>query len=589
MKIIPLVLAVSSAFGANALSVTNIAAVHHDGQTFITWTDPASGAAGANYRYKLYRSLSAITNASSLAAATLIQDGVSNNSGQMVGQFPYSQTTRQDSAKRMSIIQQGTCPGNAVCGTALSAFTGLAVHTATANESAYYAVMTHDRTAALTDSPVSAGSNATTSPVVETVAPIKPLKYFDSNDNTNRGPSTSTGITGAANLPLWVSLHGAGGCNAQLAFGDYWQYWWDNTGSWGGKPYQEGVQNVFSVQQTHSSATWGTPAIQINPCGEIWDPAYMASASIQSYYWGYLALPLGSADPVARANAGLEPQWTWLTNWATSQFATNPLKTYAYGFSMGAQGMVQWAIRHPELFAAVFPTAADWHPSRMATLSTAAGTILTTQTLPDGTTQFLPALDAITYVQSTCGTSPYIPPIIYGAERQDTSEASWAKQIEMHNALKACHMGYAWSWGNTAHSSAGINQVLPYYDAAYTKGVSYPAFTSSSIDNNIGNGSTTDGDLTGCVNCGFFWSNVSESSTTWTASVSNSLNKTAMTVDITPRNAQRFLLTPGRCVSWSASTGTTGTAVADAYGLATAVGVTMNPGMPTTITFTVVP
>src|SRR4051812_35448544 len=115
-----------------------------------------------------------------------------------------------------------------------------------------------------------------------------------------------------------------------------------------------------------------------------------------------------------------------------------------------------------------------------------------TYKLPDGTTSYISQMDAIATVRATCGTKPYIPPIIYGAERLDNSEATWALQIEMNNALKACHMGYAWSWGNTGHSSAGINQVLPYYDAAYTKGASYPAFTSSSIDNNIGNGSTSD-------------------------------------------------------------------------------------------------
>jgi hypothetical protein len=164
-------------WAANAPAVSGIAVVHHDGQTFITWTDPTTGTP-ANYRYDIYRHTSPITNAASLAAATLIQNDVFNNSGQMHGQFPFTQATRQDASKLMPIVQQGSCNNNTtVCGTPLASGSGLAVHTATTAAAAYYAVITTDRTGANTDSPVSPGNNATDSPVSESVASIKPLKY----------------------------------------------------------------------------------------------------------------------------------------------------------------------------------------------------------------------------------------------------------------------------------------------------------------------------------------------------------------------------------------------------------------------------
>jgi hypothetical protein len=74
---------VALASGQNAPPVTNIQAIQHDGQTFITWTDAATGSAGANYRYDLYRSTSGqITD---LSTATLVQQGIYNNSGQLIG------------------------------------------------------------------------------------------------------------------------------------------------------------------------------------------------------------------------------------------------------------------------------------------------------------------------------------------------------------------------------------------------------------------------------------------------------------------------------------------------------------------------
>jgi len=46
------------------LNVTNIQAVHRNGQTFVTWTDVAAGDAGADYRYSLYVSERPITETS---------------------------------------------------------------------------------------------------------------------------------------------------------------------------------------------------------------------------------------------------------------------------------------------------------------------------------------------------------------------------------------------------------------------------------------------------------------------------------------------------------------------------------------------
>ena len=222
-----ILMAASYAYAANAPNVTGITATFHDGQTFLTWVDPATGSTGANYRYEVYWSASPIVDTPSLAAATFLQEAF-NNSGQLAAAgATWNQTTRQNGALPMSITSQGSCGGSPYveCGTPLAVFTGLAVHTATTTASAYYAVITHDRTGALSDSPVSVGNNATTSPVAESVGTPLPLKVFDSHDTVNRnaGGNTVT-ISGTTGLPFWLNLAGSGGCtdykDATIGSGD---------------------------------------------------------------------------------------------------------------------------------------------------------------------------------------------------------------------------------------------------------------------------------------------------------------------------------------------------------------------------------
>src|SRR5688500_362871 len=66
------------------VSVTNIQAIHRQGQTFVTWKDVAEGEEGVNFRYSLYRSSEPIT-AENLSQAQLCYRGVLNNSAKLYG------------------------------------------------------------------------------------------------------------------------------------------------------------------------------------------------------------------------------------------------------------------------------------------------------------------------------------------------------------------------------------------------------------------------------------------------------------------------------------------------------------------------
>ena len=64
--------------------VTGIRAVCRNGQTFVTWKDVAEGAAGAKYRYDVYRSDQPITQKNLLGAELCVR-GILNNSAKLFG------------------------------------------------------------------------------------------------------------------------------------------------------------------------------------------------------------------------------------------------------------------------------------------------------------------------------------------------------------------------------------------------------------------------------------------------------------------------------------------------------------------------
>jgi hypothetical protein len=510
----------------------------------------------------------------------------------VTGQTPFNQTTRQDVSKLMSITSSTgaaaiSC-GPGVCGTPLAALSGLAVHTALANESAYYAVITTDRTAAETDSPVSAGNNATTVSIAETVAAIQPLKYYDSDDNTTRSPGVE--ITGTANRPLFVKLHASGACGGSTITGpgDLWQMWGDST-----MGYQEGMGKAFAVIEWHAASAYPTAvgqlALELRPCDSHWLPTGLAG--LESFWFGYLASPLG--QPTGRAWAFTEAWLNHIVPWVQTSYSANANKVYAYGTSMGGWGSVSYAwLRRPDLFAAVFA-----NQPRLNTENTAGAlqipSMLTGgnvtpgggQVMGDGTTLFSTYSDAITAASApNCATNR--PPLIFGIGRNDTF-AAWGNQVDMINALKACHYAFAFGWNNGDHSTgaSAINSLNSAYMTAYTKNVSYPAFGNSSLDADITTDCNSGTPGSTCyINAGFTWTAPTDNATTWASTITNSGG--AVTVDITPRNAQSFTLTPGQSVSYAISGGASGSLTADAYGLVTLPSASI-PGGGTAVTFTV--
>ncbi len=568
-----------AASSQTAPTVTNIQAAQHDGQTFITWTDAASGQNGANYRYDLYRSTSGpITD---LSSATLVQQGIYNNSGQLIGPKPFNQATRQNTSLLMSKIQNG--------GSALPVWSGIAVCTNQTTGSAYYAVITRDTTNQQQPSPLSAGNNSMQSSIGESPAPIQPVLQVPSTDNS-RDPACCS-ISGKPNLPLWLKLHGSGGIAAP--WGDLQAYWGDST-----MGYQDGIQSMFSLYEDHSGngiAKGGVRQLIMSPQDAVW--SINGNALSETFWYGYRDVPIFGGNQNPYVYPFTQSKFALILPWAIQHYAADSNHIYGVAESMGGYGQVNWFLRQGNVFAAIFlriPVLGPWlHiPSLIDVTRNGTPTVVATptDTLPDGKTLYNDASNSPAWVAEDCSRD--LPYVSWSSGRNDATlanHAMWSDSVQMANVLEICHYGFSLIWGDGGHDNvtAGLeNTLLEQYQTVFAKNVSYPAFTSFSLDSNYGNGERTNGDPSGCVNCGWQWNLIGDTGTSWSASFSNSQVTSQAIVNVTPRNAQSFRLTPGTQVSWSTSTNQRGKVNADSYGLVTVPGINLASGGATTLTIT---
>jgi hypothetical protein len=562
-------------FAQTAPPVTNIHAIHHDGQTFITWTDAAIGHSGENYRYDLYRSATGpITD---LRRATLVQKGIYNNSAQLIGPKPFSQRTRQNPKFLMTKIQND--------GTPLPIWSGLAVYTNTATTSAYYAVVTRDVTNSQQPSPLST-SNSLAVAVTESPAPIVPVLQVSSSE-PSRKPSCCS-ISGRANLPLWLRLHGSGGSAA--GWGDLQAYWGDSS-----MGYQDGTQSIFAVYEDHSGsaiAQGGTRQLIMTPQDAVW--SIDGNSGSETYWYGYKVIPTFAKDRNPHVYPFTQAKLALILPWAIRHYAADPNRVFGISESMGGYGQMQWSLRHADLFAAIFmriPIVGPWlHiPSLIDVTATGRSKTVATpnDTLPDGTL-YDRDTDSIAWVARDCSRN--LPYVSWSSGRNDVGLADhrmWSYAVQMANALRACHYGFSFIWSNGRHDAATAaleNTLLERYQTAFAKNISYPAFTNFSLDNDYGKGDLADGSLFGCVNCGWQWKIVADTADSWSASFTNTQVTTRSTTDVTIRNTQSFKLAPGTSKKWSTSNGQKGVVVADSYGLVTIMGVELLNGTPTVLT-----
>jgi hypothetical protein len=541
------------------LQVTKIRAVHRHGQTFVTWNDVAEGEEGAKYRYSLYRADEPITDAN-LDQAELCFYGMLNNSARLFG-TAFNQKDRLDPTKPTCIIEAGGKP--------LPMWSGLAVRTTTQTAKAYYAVrVTDEKYQPLAG--IVAGENATTEPLDETVAPIEPIKLYDSKQRETYVEQTS--ITGQKDLPLSLRLPGSqaqgGGAGS---WGDYYLYF--GTPEMG---YRDGLPGVFSVQENRRRE--GNLLVLVtrdaleHPSG---------ARAMETYSLGYYCIPQWASQREGRVYPFTEKRLLWITQWVVDRYQADPQRIHAGGASSGGVAAWNFGLRRPELFAAVYPSIGRVRRVPAVALE---GRLARDQQLlmDDGKTPYYDRVDGPKFVAEHKYDLPFVG---FCCGRHD-GYATWRENIDMVKALTAARHGFAFAWNNGGHGEGGraMALVTKYYPAEkFARNQSYPAFSHSSLDQDMGHGDPADGDLEGGINLGFQWSAVVDEPRRWSVAISNDLATDAMTVDVTPRRCQNFKVDPGERLQVTVSTGGSREVVADRWGLVTIERVKLRAKTATTI------
>jgi hypothetical protein len=341
--------------------------------------------------------------------------------------------------------------------------------------------------------------------------------------------------------------------------------------------WRDGLPGVFSVQERRHKLgnhllLFSRDAIE-HPSG---------LRAMETFWFGYHCIPAGAAHTEPHAYPFTEARMLWIIDWVRHRYHADPERITAGGGSMGAWGSTTFAFRQAEVFAAVYPnrprTRQKALPSLAATTSKAPEA-----TMPDGKTPYLSRMDMVKFASEHPGDLPFYA---WCCGRRD-GFASWQEQVDLVKALSAAHHGFAFAWNNGDHSSGAqpMEKVRKYYPPEkFARNRSYPAFSNSSIDQQLGNGDPKDGDLEGGINLGFLWQDVRDEADTWSVRLANDLAQTDLTVDVTPRRCQKFQVPPKTEVRWRASSGDSGTTVADAAGLVTIPRVKLPRGLEVVLT-----
>jgi len=438
-------------------------------------------------------------------------------------------------------------------------------------ENRYYAVVVTDEKFK-TLSTVVPGKSATTEAVAEKVAPIQPIKLLDSKTRGIYSPQTS--ITGQKGLPMRVELHASQGQGGGAGdYGDYYLYF--ATAEMG---YRDGLPGVFSVEERREKTgnyllLRGRETIEHSN----------GLRPMETYWFGYFGVPQLAKHTEPRAYPFTERRQDWVVGWASKAYFVDPERVTAAGGSMGAWGSTTYALRHPELYSAVYPNRPRTRQKGLPTLLNLEGPKPKVVMMDDGKTDYFERMVMVKFVTDHTADLPF-----YGwcCGRRD-GFASWQEQLDMAKALTAAKHGFAFAWNDGDHSSGAqpMAQVTKYYPPElFARNESYPAFGNSSIDQKPGTGDPKDGDLEGGINLGFRWSEVTDEADKWSVRLANDLAKSDMTVDVTPRRCQTFKVRPGTEVQWTSSSGDKGKGHADAAGLVTVPALALKPGKDVVLT-----
>jgi dienelactone hydrolase len=519
-----------------ATTVSELAAIHRSGQTFLTWTVPSPGT----WTYRVYASSDPVLSTADLDQALLV--GTVGDSTWM--------------DRRLSKLLGGTVAfSRDSAGPPLPETAGMFVHTVSGSGLKYYAV-TAQPVGDAEHRGVTVGANALETPVwVEEEAP-RPVWQRETiseygaladvyvlwtwNEDRTYGKATSSQdgwafhsavVRGAAppDNRLFLRGHGRGGSFLQ--------------------------------------ATWGF----LPTDWRLSFDDHLPNKDVASFYYGYHEQYVLDSNGNPIPSSGVVRGYTHacvlhVLDWALANFPIDRDRVYAMGHSMGATFCVFAALTAGDRIAAVWANVPklDLSDFRNSVLYEGMFTPMwgdTATNLP--TDDGIPVYDRLNAAAMAARVGTREPaPILSFAGREDTT-MGWAEKVSFYGASEANRLGGVHFWDRRAHVGPGGMDAMGSLSELfrYRLDHSWPAFSNASCNQDPGDGDPAVGDSIGSINGFLDWDTstvdyedrwgivlrtrpIQTRGGTWPA-------PEVVTVDVTPRRLQNFVLIPGQTIEWS--------------------------------------
>lgn len=225
-----------------------------------------------------------------------------------------------------------------------------------------------------------------------------------------------------------------------------------------------------------------------------------------------------------------------LVEWANAHLPISATRRCVAGGSMGAWGCITYALRRPEMFAAVYADRPRWRWTNYSaqtfsvydwndgSLPYSAATAPSIASADGGGSVYDRRINSIGFVSNTANKVPWIGWCI----GRNDGFAFFEDQIDAVNALRAARRGFAFAWNDGNHTTGSIlSQITDSYPyGLFELGKGYPLFEQCSLDQD------PTVDLVGGINIGLTFRNVVESSSGWSCEVTHI--SSACTVNVSP-------------------------------------------------------
>ena len=537
-------------FQSGAYTVSNLATEYHNGQIFITWTNPNP----TNLQYNVYRSLTPFTLSSQLTPSKFMGFVRDNSSKNIL----WSQQSNKN-------VYYKITPN----GQPLAASKGLYVATCTGNLPYYYVITVTNLSNGNEDKTILTG-NSTLLPVLDAVAQPKPVfqdsvvaqggevkqlyVQFVNNQETPLYPAmSSTGSYGfnfwivkrgtAAKYPLFILFQAFSGHDADKSLSI------DNSIT---NCYVMGVYDWLPIPQSDGSTG---------------DNTYFCCYHEKFNYYS-------NANPIPTSGivrTYFQKLYWQSIRWLESQVAIDTTRLYLKGSSETGFGALFTATYNPEKIAAVYavdePTATSAVTDLYKQMWGAPSSKLKTDLLQWNSTDTLTFADLKDQQKMFSKNEVRSLPLIYDIHGKNDVTVVWnSGKVAWLDSLDKSHIGGAWYWDQRDHGGGGKNfidaEIQPNY-YRFATNISYPAFSNCSINQNPGNGAPNNGDPYGAFNGYLDWhdDNISDNACNYTihlfikdfyvGGVLDPEQYATCKTDITFRRLQNFQPANGATIKWT--------------------------------------